>query len=289
MSKQKLSFVKNYYSVLAEDDVVSGLLQPYGDCAQVSLNREDCAQVSLNNGVCAAAIHPPVPNPIGLDTVCVLEPNHLLGSSMTIDSYISKQIYDESEKYRKTDEGWSLVGEMDVIEGARRFSKKCFYEYVHKMLTDKSVGYHMYIEYPDNLYNYIVCNITGVMKKMGICLDYRLYKAATLEYFERKVPLVAKNSQEVKALKEVWMNIYLLDEDRGMCDMIHNLILPIFVEQRMAELHKLKNLYIDYRQKLYRYESFERLDDGEMKIQDFEFIEPKDGWINGNFNDYLYY
>ena len=140
----------------------------------------------------------------------------------------------------------------------------------------------VHVSDPDELYNYIECNIMGVMKKMGILLDYRLYKADTIEYFEREVPLAARNSQEAKALKKVWVDIYLLDEDRGMCDMIQNLILPIFVEQRMAELHKLKHLYIDYRQKLYRYESFERIDDGEMNIQDFEFIEPKDGWILAN-------
>ena len=250
MSKQNVSFVKNYYSVLAEDDVVSGCLQTYGDCSQVSLNREDCVRASLNNGVCAVARYPPLSNPIGLDTVCVLERNLLLGSSKTIDEFILDQIDEEIEKYRRMDEGWTLVGEMDVNEGARRFSKKCFYEYVHKMLTDKSVGYLMYIQYSDNLYNYIVCNITGVMKKMGICLDYRFCKSATIEYFERKVPLAARISQETKTLKEVWVNIFLSGEDRGMCDMIQNLILPIFVEQRMAELHKLKHLYIDYRQKL---------------------------------------
>ena len=295
MPQQFSTFGQNYYSVLEEDDVVSGVLRHYGDCVQTSLQTisGDCVKASLqtiSGGIRAVARYPPVVSPIGLYTVCVLEHNFLLGSSMTIVDYISEQIADEIEKNRKKVEGWTFVGEMDENECSELFGKQRFYESTHTMLVDRSVGYLMYIEYPDELYNYIECNITGVMKKMGIRLDYRLYKAATLEYFEREVPSAARNSQEAKALKEVWVNIHLLDEDRGMCDMIQNLILPIFVEQRMAELHKLKHLYIDYRQQLYRYESFERLDDDEMKIQDFEFIEPIDGWLNvEDFNDYFNY
>jgi len=246
-------------------------------------NYMECEKSSPNTGVSAVAIYP-VTKPTGLD-VCVFKNNLLLGTSTTIDDYISKQIDEENEKNRKKDEGWTLVGEMDEKEWDERFRKKCFYENVHEILTDKSVGYRKYIENPDQLYNYIDSNIIGVIKKMGICLDYSLYRAATLKYFERKVPLAALNSQEVKDLKKVWVDIYLLNhwEDRGMCDMIQYLILPIFVEQRMAELHKLKQLYIDYRQQLYRYEYFESLDDG--NLQYFHFIEPIDGWYNiSNFN-----
>ena len=292
MPQQFSTFGQNYYSVLAEDDVVSGVLRHHGDCVQASLNSggqtERCPQ-TISSGFRAVARYPLV-NSIDSATVCVLKSKLLLGSSMTIDDYILEQIEDEIEKYRRKDEGWTRVGKMDETELGERLRKQSFYEYVHKMLTDRVEGYIMYTEYPDHLYNYIFGSITGVMTKMGIHLDYRLYKADTLEYFEREVPLAARNSQEAKALKKVWVDIYLSDKDRGMCDMIRNLILPIFVAQRMAELHKLKRLYIDYRQQLYRYKSFERLDDDEMKIQDFEFIEPIDGWeSDGDFNDDFYY
>ena len=228
---------RNYYDILLKEDNTSKTQSNATDNANANAtdnanaNATDNASSVQQEGVCADFRYPKS------DTICDLSRNLLLGDYTTLIDYISKQIDEENATTNKELEGWTIVGE-------RLDFRMREYELLSLwlLIRDKNVNDY-YLDYLDlPLQRYAKSDIFNVFQYMGFHLDIdnRNFN------FESDSTLVAKKSNEIKTLKEVWVDLAL--SNNPMCDMIKYLIIPILIQQRVTELHFLKRLYTDYRQ-----------------------------------------
>lgn len=213
---------------------------------------------SVQDGICAVYEYPKNAQEITLETVCELKKNLLLSNFSSLIDYISKQLDAEIAKNDKESKGRTIVGN----------EKKEYrlYEYellsIYLLITEKNKYYYTLEYLCKDLDYYANRNIFNVLQSMDF--NFNLNSNNILEinsnnnnYFESQAILVAKKSKEVKTLKEVWFQMALTDF--SMCDMIRYLIIPIFIERRIAELHSLRRLYSDYKQMILEYNNIIRI------------------------------
>ena len=257
--------MSNVLKTFGQSSVVGASCVASGSCA--SGHNGCCAQASTSFSQTGAGLRYTGPSEVAL---CDLEPNLLLRPELSLVGHVelegaqaSKLALVDGEESDASERSFILHGvSIDLALAPDR----------------KGAGFIIYGEaIKDSLYD------------RGLVIDRWWSPQTVITFVREHAPIRARECYEARVLKDMFISLWLLEEDVGVCDMIRYVLLPMLVARQEVEFCKMAVLYNEFRVEQIAYdESWDSYHQHHLGYPEDEDTEDEDNEDNGNFYEGIY-
>ena len=232
--------MSNVLKTFGQSSVVGASCVASGSCA--SGHNGCCAQASTSFSQTGAGLRYTGPSEVAQ---CDLKPNLLLRPELSLVEHVDLE-QQQAEQRVALALALAVDGEEEEkIEVAERAIT------LHGVLIDltsplerRGGGFILYGE-----------AIGDALLDRGFVFHHMWSPETVTAFVQDNALIRASECYEVRVLKDVFISLWLLDEDGGVCDMIRNFILPMFVARQEVEFRKKAVLYNEFRRAQLAYEA----------------------------------